>query len=226
MLFLNKYFEIYDKKEPLEYNIEKEGPLKVFSNEQIQAHKAHHQKYRKLTEELIEELKNDYKWEKKIEKKINLDSFILKQLLRKYSERDFSTTQYWYHSLFWQNISNDFESSTFNIQKFFKGNNLKIEQIRENFIEKSLDHKTSGWYILGVNLKTNKIEQICVKDATNILKMNIIPLIIIDLWEHCFYLDYQSDKKKYLENIWSYLDWKIIEERVQNIEIIKKQFKT
>jgi Fe-Mn family superoxide dismutase len=35
-------------------------------------------------------------------------------------------------------------------------------------------------------------------------------MLLIDLWEHAWALDYQADKKRYLSNIWKIIDWRYI----------------
>jgi Fe-Mn family superoxide dismutase len=35
----------------------------------------------------------------------------------------------------------------------------------------------------------------------------------VDWWEHAWALDYQSDKKRYLENIWKIINWTVINTR-------------
>ena len=44
------------------------------------------------------------------------------------------------------------------------------------------------------------------------IKMDII--LLIDWWEHAWALDYQADKKKYLENQWKIINWDVINTRV------------
>lgn len=38
--------------------------------------------------------------------------------------------------------------------------------------------------------------------------------ILIDWWEHAWALDYQAEKKKYLQNIWKIIDWQIVNDRI------------
>lgn len=38
--------------------------------------------------------------------------------------------------------------------------------------------------------------------------------LLIDWWEHAWALDYQSDKERYLDNIWRIIDWSVINERL------------
>jgi len=45
-------------------------------------------------------------------------------------------------------------------------------------------------------------------------KDNMKIVLLIDWWEHAWFLDYQSDKKKYLQNIWRIIDWDVINQRL------------
>jgi Fe-Mn family superoxide dismutase len=63
----------------------------------------------------------------------------------------------------------------------------------------------SGWLYLAKNgtLKTIK----------NHAKRNDI-VLLIDMWEHAFVLDYHADKGKYIDNMWRIINWSVINQRV------------
>ena len=63
----------------------------------------------------------------------------------------------------------------------------------------------SGWIYLSNygQIKTIKNHQI---------KQDIV--LLIDWWEHAWALDYQHDKKKYLENQWKIINWEVINQRI------------
>lgn len=42
------------------------------------------------------------------------------------------------------------------------------------------------------------------------------PLLALDVWEHAYYLDYQNDRKLYIERFFETLDWSVIERRLTN----------
>jgi Fe-Mn family superoxide dismutase len=63
----------------------------------------------------------------------------------------------------------------------------------------------SGWIYLSKNgeIRTIKNHQI---------KKDI--LLLIDWWEHAWALDYQSDKEKYINNLWKIINWDLINNRI------------
>ena len=87
------------------------------------------------------------------------------------------------------------------ITKHFK----TFANFKEKFSKEAMGIQGSGWAYLAKNgeIKTIKNHQI---------KNDII--LLIDWWEHAWALDYQSDKKKYLENQWKIINWNVISARV------------
>ncbi len=50
--------------------------------------------------------------------------------------------------------------------------------------------------------------------ANNPLTSNLKPLLVIDLWEHAYYLDYQNRRADYLDSIINNLfDWSRVSDR-------------
>ena len=51
-----------------------------------------------------------------------------------------------------------------------------------------------------VKTKNNDIDLIATSNQDSPLIYGFIPLFTIDLWEHAYYITYENDKLKYLEN--------------------------
>ena len=72
--------------------------------------------------------------------------------------------------------------------------------------EEAMKVQGSGWVYIN---RQGKLKQI---------KNHRIPsdgiVILIDLWEHAFQMDYHSDKKKYIDSLWKIMDWSAINQRI------------
>jgi len=40
-----------------------------------------------------------------------------------------------------------------------------------------------------------------------------VPLLVLDAWEHAYYLQYQTDKARYFEAIWNLWNWNDVAQR-------------
>jgi Fe-Mn family superoxide dismutase len=69
-----------------------------------------------------------------------------------------------------------------------------------------------GWSVLAWDLKAGKLKHYN-SDAHNQGGVwGCIPVIVLDCYEHAYFMDYGSDKKKYIEDFWKNFDWKKAEE--------------
>jgi Fe-Mn family superoxide dismutase len=80
-----------------------------------------------------------------------------------------------------------------------------FDKFKEEFTEKAMKLQGSNWIYLS---KTGTI-----KTIQNHQKRTDIALLI-DWWEHSFVLDYGSNKKKYLDNIWKIINWDVVNHRL------------
>ena len=80
-----------------------------------------------------------------------------------------------------------------------------FSEFKERFAEQAMKIQGSGWVYLS---KTGDIKTI----KNHEVKKDIV--LLIDWWEHAWALDYQADKKKYLQNIWRIIDWSKVNSRL------------
>ncbi len=80
-----------------------------------------------------------------------------------------------------------------------------FDKFKEEFSSVAMGIQGSGWVYLA---KDGKIKTI----KNHQIKQDIV--LLVDWWEHAWALDYQSDKKKYLENQWKIINWNVISSRL------------
>ncbi len=75
---------------------------------------------------------------------------------------------------------------------------------KEQFKEEAMKIQGSGWIYMSYSGDIKTIVNHEVRDDI---------LLLIDWWEHAWALDYQADKKQYLENTWKIINWTKINTR-------------
>jgi len=78
-------------------------------------------------------------------------------------------------------------------------------KFKEQMLKAAMGIQGSGWVYM------NRSGDI--KTIRNHAKRSDIALLI-DWWEHAWYTDYGTNKKKYLDNIWRIIDWNVINGRL------------
>lgn len=78
------------------------------------------------------------------------------------------------------------------------------ENFKEKFAEHALTLQGSGWTYLARDGSIKNIQNHQIRNDI---------LVLVDMWEHAFNMDYGSNKEKYLENIWKIMDWNVLNTR-------------
>ena len=80
-----------------------------------------------------------------------------------------------------------------------------FDKFKEEFTNTAMGIQGSGWIYM---TKSGTIKII----KNHAIRTDIA--MLVDWWEHAWVLDYQSDKEKYLNNIWKIIDWDVISKRI------------
>jgi len=118
------------------------------------------------------------------------------------------------HSIFWQNMapkgggtpSGDFVNA---LQKDF-GN---FERFRKQLTEVASTIMGSGWAALVWEPVGKRLLITQIYDHQSNLAQAGIPLMVVDAWEHAYYLQYQNRKTEFFESVWNVWNWQDISAR-------------
>jgi len=119
------------------------------------------------------------------------------------------------HTFFWESmkkapqqaLSGDLLAA---IEKTFGS----LEVFKKTFLDKATGVRGSGWCWLLVD----KQGALVIKTTSNHdcpLSDGFKPLLVVDVWEHAYYLNYQNKRAAFLEAWWNLIDWKKIQERYE-----------
>ena len=125
------------------------------------------------------------------------------------------------HSLFWKNLAPKSEHGggepSMAIKKIIDEEYGSFDRFKKLFSQTAASVEGSGWAALTFCRQTNRpiIMQV---EKHNI---NIYPafkiIMVLDVWEHAYYLDYKNDRVKFIEAFWNIVNWNEINKRLENI---------
>jgi Fe-Mn family superoxide dismutase len=89
-----------------------------------------------------------------------------------------------------------------------------FERFKKEFSATALSTEGSGWAILAYDIISDRLMLIQIEKHN----VNLIPtlniLLVLDIWEHAYYLDYKNDRAKYIENFWDAVNWDEVNNRI------------
>ncbi len=90
-------------------------------------------------------------------------------------------------------------------------------KLKEHMTKAAVGCFGSGWAWLYVD-KDGKLAICATSNEANPLMKGIVenvgkPILVVDVWEHAYYLKYQNRRPDYLDAWWNLVDWKVAAER-------------
>ncbi len=152
----------------------------------------------------------------------------IEDLLSKIDPKNESLTNkaggFYNHNLFWQTISNKKvtqpqDSLAAKINQDFGS----FSEFKTQFSYAAKTQIGSGWTWLILD-STGKLQITTTTNNQNPLQKNALikgkPIMVLDMWEHAFYLNYQNKKNLYVDNFFKIINWKKVGQRFD--EAIRK----
>lgn len=74
----------------------------------------------------------------------------------------------------------------------------------------------SGWAISAYNTINGKLQNFTVDEHDLHIPIGIKPILVLDLWEHAYMIDYGINKNSYIEAFIENIDWNVVSERYRS----------
>jgi superoxide dismutase, Fe-Mn family len=108
--------------------------------------------------------------------------------------------QIWNHSFYWQSLSPTKTEPTGKLLDLINDGFGSVDALFEKLKAEAVGHFASGWAAL--ILKDGKLEVTSYHDAdTPVAHEGHLPLLIVDVWEHAYYIDYRNARPNYADRI-------------------------
>ncbi|MGN6409444.1 MAG: superoxide dismutase [Curtobacterium sp.] len=120
------------------------------------------------------------------------------------------------HSIFWTNLGPDTKvpegELAAAIDEFFGS----FEKFQAQFAAVANGIQGSGWSVLAWDQVGQKLVTFQLFDQQANVPLGVVPIFLLDMWEHAFYLDYLNVKADYVKAVWNIVDWENVAARFAN----------
>jgi Fe-Mn family superoxide dismutase len=126
------------------------------------------------------------------------------------------------HSIFWQNLSAESSAPEGELASAIAEYFGSFEAFQSHFSAAAMGIQGSGWAYLAWDVVGNQMIIGQLYDQQGNLSVATIPLLMLDMWEHAFYLDYQNVKADYVKAFWNIANWQDVARRFASVKVNSK----
>ena len=112
------------------------------------------------------------------------------------------------HSIFWKNLSPEGGDKPTGelaaaIDEFFGS----FDGFRAQFEANANAIQGSGWSVLAWDTLGQRLNVLQLFDQQGNIPFAQVPIVLLDMWEHAFYLQYKNVKADYVKAWWNVVNW-------------------
>lgn len=82
-----------------------------------------------------------------------------------------------------------------------------VDAFKAQFSAAAKTVQGSGWGILAFEPLARKLVVLQAEKHQNLTAWGVVPLLVLDVWEHAYYLKYQNNRGEYVKQWWNVVNW-------------------
>ena len=149
-------------------------------------------------------------------KAANMDVAMIKKSL---DENNLETVDYWtkklsyhfsshiLHSIFWTNLTNKKTNPSGDLLKRIEKNFGSYDKLKTLIAETSKNVDGNGWGIVAYQPYSDSLTVLQCENHEKLTQWGAIPLLVIDVWEHAYYLKYKNKRTDFVDALFNIINW-------------------
>jgi Fe-Mn family superoxide dismutase len=119
---------------------------------------------------------------------------------------------HYHHDLFWNSLSPEAargagRAPSGDLAAAIDSSFGSFDRFREQFTDAAVKHFASGWVALVRERNSGKLAIADLKDHDAPPLRERIPILIVDVWEHAYYVKFQNRRAEFIAAFWNVVDW-------------------
>ena len=123
------------------------------------------------------------------------------------------------HSMFWRNImpvgKGGGGDPTGKFADVIKREYGSLERFKKEFTQAAVSTEGSGWAAVIYDVDTERPVIVQIEKHGVNFPAGYPVLLVLDVWEHAYYIDYMNDRAKYVDAFWNIIYWGKANERLE-----------
>jgi Fe-Mn family superoxide dismutase len=126
------------------------------------------------------------------------------------------------HSIFWQNLSPEGgDKPSGELASAIDDQFGSFDAFRAHFGAAANSIQGSGWAILAYEPLSQRLIIEQLYDQQGNIPHSTTPLLMLDMWEHAFYLQYKNVKAEYVKAFWNVVNWADVQARLEKARSVE-----
>jgi Fe-Mn family superoxide dismutase len=112
------------------------------------------------------------------------------------------------HSIFWKNLKpRGGDAPAGELARAIARDFGSFEHFKKQLTEVASNIMGSGWAALVWEPLAGRLLTCQIYDHQSNLSQGGMPLMVIDAWEHAYYIQYENQKQEFFKAVWSLWNW-------------------
>jgi Fe-Mn family superoxide dismutase len=125
------------------------------------------------------------------------------------------------HTVFWANMAptGTRTEPSERLSERLKADFGSVDAFKAHFSAAAKAVEGSGWAVLGWNASLDELVVLTMLNQQDLTILGTEPLLMLDVWEHAYYLKYQNRRAEYVDAWWSVVNWRNVSERFEVVSL-------
>ncbi|HQS43324.1 MAG: superoxide dismutase [Methylotenera sp. 24-45-7] len=111
------------------------------------------------------------------------------------------------HTIYWTNLSTKGGNPTGSLLKEIEKNFKSFDKFKVHMAAATTSVEGAGWGILGYLPASGKLMVLQCENHQKLTAWGVVPILVLDVWEHAYYLKYQNRRAEYVNSLFSIINW-------------------
>ncbi len=116
------------------------------------------------------------------------------------------------HELYFENLEQPGIEMGPQMKALIESNFGSIEKFKKDFMD--CGNVSRGWVVTAFSFDDGRLHNFVLEQHNQNVPVLMIPLLVLDVYEHAYMIDYGIKRAPYLDVFWKNINWNVVENRI------------